>query len=137
MIGRGDRVEHFSFCFHSHTNRISLNILLWKITKGTDGICICVLNYEFYLLWIGINKFVVKITGCFTAEKGEESLLKYIDYVSRFIMITPLLIIGFKLNNGTIAISALIVGAILQIIYGKMKKDSNFIKTKIENRLLF
>ena len=29
--------------------------------QSTDGICICVLNYEFYLLGNGINKFVVKI----------------------------------------------------------------------------
>ena len=42
------------------------------------------------------------------------------------IMISPILIIGFKLNNVTIAISAFIVGVILQIIYRKMKKDKNF-----------
>ena len=40
-------------------------------------------------------------------------------------MISPVLIIGFKLSNVTIAISALIVGAILQTIYRKMKKDSD------------
>ena len=37
-------------------------------------------------------------------------------------MISPVLIIGFKLSNVTIAISALIMGAILQTIYRKMKK---------------
>ena len=42
------------------------------------------------------------------------------------IMISPILIIGFKLNNVTIAILAFIVGVILQIIYRKMKKDNNF-----------
>ena len=41
-------------------------------------------------------------------------------------MILPILIIGFKLNNVTIAILAFIVGVILQIIYRKMKKDKNF-----------
>ena len=46
-------------------------------------------------------------------------------------MISPVLIIGFKLNNVTVAISALIVGAILQTIYRKMKKDNNF--TQEEN----
>ena len=40
-------------------------------------------------------------------------------------MISPVLIIGFKLRNVTIAISAFIVGAILQTIYRKMKKISN------------
>jgi Na+/glutamate symporter len=49
-----------------------------------------------------------------------------IDYLSRLIMISSVLIIGFKLNNVTIAISALIVGVILQTIYRKMKKDGNF-----------
>jgi hypothetical protein len=43
-------------------------------------------------------------------------------------MISSILIIGFNLNNVTIAISALIVGAILQTIYRKMEKDSNFHK---------
>ena len=42
------------------------------------------------------------------------------------IMISPILIIGFKLNNVTIAILAFIVGVILQTIYRKMKKDNNF-----------
>jgi hypothetical protein len=41
-------------------------------------------------------------------------------------MISSILIIGFNLNNVTVAISALIVGAISQTIYRKMKKDSNF-----------
>ena len=41
-------------------------------------------------------------------------------------MISPIEIIGFKLSNVTIAISAFIVGVILQIIYRKMKKDKNF-----------
>ena len=41
-------------------------------------------------------------------------------------MISPALIIGFKLNSVTVAISALIVGAILQTIYRKMKKNGNF-----------
>ena len=41
-------------------------------------------------------------------------------------MISPILIIGFKLNNVIIAISAFIVGVILQMIYRKMKKDKNF-----------
>ena len=60
------------------------------------------------------------------AKGGKDSLLSYIDYLSRLIMISPILIIGFKLNNVTIAISAFIVGVILQTIYRKMKKDKNF-----------
>jgi hypothetical protein len=36
------------------------------------------------------------------------------------------LIIGIKLSKETIAISSLIIGIILQIIYRKMKKDENF-----------
>ena len=47
-------------------------------------------------------------------------------------MISPILIIGFKLNNVTIAILAFIVGVILQIIYRKMKKDKILMKRKIE-----
>ena len=53
-------------------------------------------------------------------------MLSNIDYLSRMIMISPILIIGFKLNNVTIAILAFIVGVILQTIYRKMKKDNNF-----------
>jgi hydrogenase-4 membrane subunit HyfE len=57
---------------------------------------------------------------------GEDCLLKYIDFLSRLIMVSSFLIIGFKLSKETIAISALLVGIILQIIYRKMKKDENF-----------
>jgi hypothetical protein len=53
-------------------------------------------------------------------------LLKYIDFLSRSIMVSSFLIIGFKLSKETVAISALLVGIILQIIYRKMKKDENF-----------
>jgi hypothetical protein len=41
-------------------------------------------------------------------------------------MVSSFLIIGFKLSKETVAISALLVGIILQIIYRKMKKDENF-----------
>ena len=46
-------------------------------------------------------------------------------------MISPVLIIGFKLSNVTIAISALIMGAILQTIYRKMKKKEIFTPFKL------
>lgn len=55
--------------------------------------------------------------------KVGDCLLKYIDYLSRLIMISPVLIIGFKLDNVTVAISALLIGVVLQTLYRKMERD--------------
>ena len=93
---------------------------------GLRSVLVLTLPNNFYSLWcstdFGLHGW---LTGSFSAEKGEDSLLKYLNYLSRLIMISPVLIIGFKLSNVTIAISALIVGAILQTIYRKMEKNSN------------
>ena len=41
-------------------------------------------------------------------------------------MISPAIILGFKLEIITVVISVFVVGVLLQIISRKMKKDSNF-----------
>ena len=41
-------------------------------------------------------------------------------------MISPSIILGFKLEIITVVISVFVVGVLLQIISRKMKKDSNF-----------
>lgn len=52
-------------------------------------------------------------------------MLKYIDYLSRLLMIAPVLIIGFKLDAATVSIFVLATGVLLRIIYSKMKKDKS------------
>ena len=86
--------EYFSICNHSHINRISFNLFLWKITKSTYCICICILNYEFSLLGNSFNKFVVKLTGMryfnwkvafflFTVTGGMDNYVKVVKGVIR------------------------------------------------------
>lgn len=48
---------------------------------------------------------------------------KFIDYLSRLLMISPVIILGFKLGSVTLAISMLIVGVVLQMISRKIGKN--------------
>ncbi len=52
-------------------------------------------------------------------------MLKYIDYLSRLLMIAPVLIIRFKLDVVTVSIFVLATGVLLRIIYSKMKEDKS------------
>jgi hypothetical protein len=60
QFGRGEMSEYISCGYRSHIYRISNNLFLWKITKRTYCIWVCVFNYEFSLLGNNFYKFVVQ-----------------------------------------------------------------------------
>lgn len=55
---------------------------------------------------------------------GEDIVMnKYVDYLSRLLMISPVLIIGFKLGNFNIAILPLIIGIVLRVTSKKINEN--------------
>jgi hypothetical protein len=80
QFGRGEMSEYFSFYYRSYIYRINNNLFLWKITKSTYCICICVFNYEFSLLGNRFYKFVSKLKGVLPEDQLNNQVLSFFHY---------------------------------------------------------